>query len=93
MKVTVAYALPDEQFDEPVELHSGATVQDALAAVAQQAPFNTLDLESASVGVFNQLIKDRSHELQEGDRVEIYRQLEVDPMTARQQRAASKRPT
>lgn len=89
MKVTVAYALPDVQFDEPVELPDGASVADALAAVEGQAPFNALDLETVPVGVFNRLVNDRSQQLREGDRVEIYRPLEIDPMTARQQRAAS----
>lgn len=89
MNITVAYALPDVQFDEPVVLPSGASVADALAAVAQQAPFDALDLDAVPVGVFNEVVNDRSYVLREGDRVEIYRPLEIDPMTARQQRAAS----
>ncbi len=91
INITVAYALPDVQYDEPLELESGATVADALAAIAQQPPFNELDLSEAPVGVFNRLVKDRSQALHDGDRVEIYRQLELDPMTARQQRAAVRR--
>jgi len=87
MNITVAYALPDVQFDEPLQLESGATIADALALIAQQPPFSELDLQHAPIGVFNRLIKDRAHVLREGDRVEIYRELEVDPMTARQQRA------
>ena len=88
MQVSVAYALPDVQFDEAIELPDGATVADALAAVANQPPFDALDLEAASVGVFNRLVKNRRQPLTEGDRVEIYRPLEIDPMTARSQRAA-----
>ena len=85
MKITVAYALPDVQFDEPVELPADSTVADALAAVAELEPFAVLDLAALPVGVFNQLVSDRSQVLMEGDRVEIYRPLEIDPMTARQQ--------
>ncbi len=88
MNITVAYALPDVQFDEPVVLPEGASVADALAAVAQQPPFNGLDLASVPVGVFNAVVSDRSQVLREGDRVEIYRPLEIDPMRARQLRAA-----
>jgi len=88
VNITVAYALPDVQFDEPVVLPDGASVADALAAVAQQAPFCDLDLPSVPVGVFNAVVSDRSQVLLEGDRVEIYRPLQIDPMTARQQRAA-----
>lgn len=87
--VTVAYALPDVQFDEPVQLPDGASVADALAAVANQEPFAGLNLATLPVGVFNQLVSDRSQLLAEGDRVEIYRELEIDPMTARHQRAAN----
>jgi len=89
VNITVAYALPDVQFDEPVVLPDGASVADALAAVADQAPFSRLDLKAMPVGVFNEVVSDRSRVLREGDRVEIYRPLEIDPMTARQQRAAS----
>lgn len=91
INITVAYALPDVQYDEPLTLDSGATVADALAAIANQRPFSDLDLSDAPVGVFNRLVKDRSQALHDGDRVEVYRQLEVDPMTARQQRAAVRR--
>jgi len=91
INITVAYALPDVQYDEPVQLESGATVNDALAAVAGQSPFSDIDLENAPVGVFNRLVKDRSQGLRDGDRVEIYRQLELDPMAARKQRAALRR--
>lgn len=91
MWVSVAYALPAVQFDEPVELGAGATVADALLAVAEWEPFVGLDLAALPVGVFNQLVKDRGQLLFEGDRVEIYRPLEVDPMTARAQRAALQR--
>ncbi len=91
MQVTVAYALPDEQFDEPLDLAEGATVADALAAVAQRPPFAALDLAAVPVGVFNRVVKDRSQRLREGDRVEIYRELVLDPISARQQRAAVQR--
>lgn len=85
--IHVAYALPDVQFEEEVGLNEGACVADALAAVADIEPFSTLDLSVLPVGVFNQVVKDRSRKLRDGDRVEIYRELLIDPMTARQQRA------
>ena len=88
MQVSVAYALPDVQFDEAIELPEGATVADALAAVANQPPFEALDLGAASVGVFNRLVRNREQPLTERDRIEIYRPLEIDPMAARSQRAA-----
>lgn len=91
MRVTVAYALPDEQFEEQLELPDGACVADALAAVADLPPFTGLDLSTVPVGVFNQVVSERSHVLEPADRVEIYRPLTVDPMSARQQRAAAQK--
>ena len=88
INITVAYALPEVQYDEPLQLESGARVSDALAAIAQLPPFANLNLAEAPIGVFNQLVKDRSQVLREGDRVEIYRELSLDPMTARKARAA-----
>ncbi len=91
MLVSVAYALPDVQFDVPVELADGATVADALDAVRELEPFAGLDLAAVPVGVFNQVVKDRGQVLHSGDRVEIYRPLVVDPMAARRQRAAAQK--
>jgi len=86
----VAYALPGVRYDAPIEVAAGATIADALDGVSNRPAFDRLDLASAPVGVFNELIKDRAHPLREGDRVEIYRPLEVDPMTARAQRAGNR---
>ncbi len=91
IQVTVAYALPEAQFDVPLELPLGATVADALAAVADQAPFAELDLRTCPVGVFAEPVEDRSRALTPGDRVEIYRELLLDPMAARRERAAAQR--
>ena len=91
MRVTVAYALPEEQYETALELPDTACVADALNGVAGQPPFSELDLEAATVGVFNRVVSDRSRPLREGDRVEIYRDLRLDPMTARKLRADAQR--
>ena len=83
--VEVVYALPDEEFIEELELESGATVRDALNAVADRAPFSTLDLQAADVGIFGKVCAD-TRLLLSGDRVEIYRPLKMDPMAARRAR-------
>ncbi len=85
--VDVVYALPDVQHQVRVELPAGATVADALGAAAEHPPFDTLNLATAAVGVFGDRVE-RDHPLQPGDRVEIYRPLDLDPREARRQRAA-----
>ena len=86
MKVEVVYALPERQALASVRLEEGATVADALSAVAGMAPFSSLDLARVPVGVFGESVG-REAKLHEGDRVEIYRPLLVDPKDARRRRA------
>ena len=90
MRVQVAYALRDIQYLVDLELPAGASVADALAAVAGQAPFSELDLEHADIGVFGDRVA-RDRELEPGDRVDIYRPLATDPREARRQRVRDAR--
>lgn len=85
-EVDVAYALPERQHVVGVRLPDGATVADALAAVAHRPPFSDLDLETVPVGIFGDRVE-RDRRLAPRDRVEIYRPLEVDPREARRRRA------
>lgn len=84
--VEAVYALPEYQYEEQLELVDGACVADALAALAGCEGFADLDLTSVPVGIYGQEVL-RERVLEAGDRLEIYRPLEVDPMTARRQRA------
>lgn len=84
--VEVVYALPRRQHLVSLRLPARATVADALAAVAHQPPFDALDLQQVPVGVFGDRVS-RERVLEQGDRVEVYRPLEVDPREARRRRA------
>lgn len=84
--VEVVYALPGRQHVASLRLPAGATVADALAAVADQAPFSELDLNDVPVGVFGDPVP-RDRVLTDGDRVELYRPLLIDPREARRRRA------
>lgn len=90
MRVEVAYALPDAQYVIELTLPEGATVADALSRVESEPGFVGLDLEQMRIGVYGSVVADRSRRLEDGDRVEIYRPLTVDPMTARRLRANRK---
>ena len=85
MQVEVVYLLPDDQTVAALELIDGATVADALAAVAEIEPFASLALDQLPVGVYGQRV-DRDRVLQSGDRVELYRPLLIDPREARRKR-------
>jgi putative ubiquitin-RnfH superfamily antitoxin RatB of RatAB toxin-antitoxin module len=86
MHVEVIYALRSRQHSVHLELADSATVATALAAIDRIAPFKDLDLDSREVGVFGRLVS-REQALRPGDRIEIYRPLEVDPKEARRRRA------
>ncbi|HTK97938.1 MAG TPA: RnfH family protein [Pseudomonadales bacterium] len=86
--VEVVYAQADVQHVAQLVLPVEATVADALNRVRGLPEFAGANIEEAPVGVFGTLVTDRTQRLNEGDRVEIYRPLTVDPMTARRLRAS-----
>ena len=91
MEVEVAYALPQQQWVQVLDLPQGSRVVDALAAVATLEPFARLDLAQMPVGIFGELVEpDRL--LAPFDRIELYRPLLVSPKEARRQRAAKTQP-
>ena len=87
--VEVVYALAERQWSVHVELPLGSSVAAALTAVATAPGFAALDLTTVPVGIWGQVVSDRARVLRDGDRVEIYRPLRVDPMLARRQREAA----
>lgn len=71
-------------------LESGATVREAIARSGLATPAEADDANPLKVGVWGQL-RPFDHVLRDGDRVEIYRGLLIDPMDARRARHRSQR--
>ena len=69
-----------------LNLNVGATIGEVIQASGVLENFSDLVLEKLNVGIFGhkKLLSDR---VKEGDRVEIYRPLFIDPMQARRKRA------
>ncbi len=88
MRVTVAWALPDEQVVVPVDLPEGATAAEAVRASGLVAQFPDIDLASHGVGIYGRVVS-LGQVLREGDRLEIYRPLQMDPREARRRLAAA----
>jgi len=86
VRVEVVYALPDEQPLIELDLAPGATVTDAVRASGLAERFPEIDPERGRFGIFSRRC-DPGRVLREGDRVEIYRPLQVDPKEARRRRA------
>ena len=82
MQVEVAFALPERQFLATVEVDGGAAVEDAIRLCGVEQRFPEIRFDDLQVGIWGRLVE-RTHALREGDRVEIYRPLEMDPREAR----------
>ena len=92
IRVEVAYARPDAQRLITVMLPEESTALDAIRESGIVTIFPELDLEKQSIGIFSQVIAEPGvHRLRDGDRVEIYRPLEIDPKEARAKRAGTRR--
>jgi uncharacterized protein len=87
IRVEVACALPGRQVGMVLELPAGSSLRQAIEAsgIAQQCP--ELDLARAGFGVFGRAVTP-AQSLRDGDRVEIYRPLLIDPKRWRFERAA-----
>jgi putative ubiquitin-RnfH superfamily antitoxin RatB of RatAB toxin-antitoxin module len=86
IRVEIAYAEPRRQFLRVVELATGATVADAIAASGVAAEL-AIDAARLDAGIWSRPVA-RDTPLADGDRVELYRPLEIDPKEARRRRAA-----
>lgn len=89
MHVEVAYARPDRQRLVTVDLAAGATARDAVHASGLANEFPEIDVERVPLGVFGRACAGDTV-LRAGDRVEIYRPLQVDPKEARRRRAGGR---
>ncbi|HLT14848.1 MAG TPA: RnfH family protein [Marinobacter sp.] len=88
MQVEVAYARPDKQQILQVTVPEGTTALEAVKASGITEVFPEINPDGIDMGVFGKVIKDpANHELQSGDRVELYRPLKIDPKQARLNRA------
>lgn len=86
MKIWLLYSPAPRQVREWVlELAAGATVAQALAACGVFEEFPSLRDTRLVMGIWGRRIS-LGHTLNDSDRLEIYRGLEVDPKVARRER-------
>lgn len=86
MIVTVVYARPGRQIELRVDVSPGVTIGQAIAASGVLALEPQLQTHALDVGVWNRVVR-LEDAAREGDRIEIYRPLQVDPKEARRLRA------
>ncbi len=87
LKVSVAWAWPDDQREIPLELPPPASVRVAIDAACVLVPELAVIVERATAfGVWGK-VRAGDYLLRDGDRVELYRALQADPKDARRAKA------
>lgn len=90
IQVEVVYARPDRQWLIPLTLPEGATVLDAVMQSGLPDEIPDLPPLAGHLGVHGIPVPP-TERLADGDRVEIYRPLTIDPKDARRARAVKGR--
>ncbi len=90
LHIEVVYALSEYAYLIPVDVPPGTTLKQGieLSGILNQCP--NIDLSKNKVGIFSKQ-KELDTGLSNGDRIEIYRPLKVDPKEARRKRAGKTR--
>ncbi len=87
MTIELAYALLEQQALLKFDIEKGSTVRQAIEQSGILRQFPNIDLTQDKVGVFSKVCK-LDRELAQGDRVEIYHSLLIDPKQRRREKAA-----
>lgn len=90
LRVSVVYLTPELAFRRLLALPSPSTVGEAIEASGVRRQVPELAGRELEVGVFGQR-RTLVDTVRDGDRVEIYRPLTIDPKEARRVRAAVRR--
>jgi hypothetical protein len=88
ISVEVAFALPDVQVLVTVSMEAGASVADAVQQSGIPERFPERRLDALQTGIWGRPVE-RSCRISDGDRVELYRPLQLDPREARRRLAES----
>lgn len=91
IRATVVYASEQRQWAVGVELEPGATVQVAIERSGLLEALPQLRSQPLEVGIFHRRCG-MDAPVRDGDRIEIYRPLQIDPKEARRLRAAARKP-
>lgn len=86
ISITVSYATPQKQVEIPLSVDESCTVELAIQRSKIMEQFSEIKLANSVVGIFSQRVKLDAN-LQDGDRIEIYRPLTIDPKELRRLKA------
>lgn len=86
LAVEVVLATADKQVLLALDVDVGSSVADVIAASGIESRFPDLAVGEMPVGIWGTCVP-RDTAVRQGDRIELYRPLEIDPREARRQRA------
>jgi len=86
INIEVVFGLPGAQKLVPLRVDSAITVEDAILESGIAEEFPEQDIHSCKTGIWGRVVQ-KNQSLREGDRIEIYRSLIIDPRDARRQLA------
>ena len=86
MKVQVVYVNDSSECVINLDVAEGSSVKDAIINSGILKKYSEISLAKCQVGIFGE-VAPHDQLLIQGDRVEIYRSLKMDPMEARRLRA------
>jgi len=86
LSIEVVLATPERQVLLTVNVEAGASVADVVVSSGIESHFPGLAVADMTVGIWGKPVS-RDSAVNAGDRVELYRPLEIDPREARRQRA------
>lgn len=87
IQIEVVYASPERQYLVTLKLPAGSKANVAIAESGFLKKFPEIDLRRQKIGIYGRIVT-ADHVLEDGQRLEIYRQLIRDPKQARRERAA-----
>ena len=90
IKVEIVFALAQKQSLQTVLVDAGASVADVIEKSELASAFADQNLAEMACGIWGREVA-RHHAVKDGDRIELYRPLELDPREARRQLALSGR--
>ncbi len=89
ISIEVVYGLANKQKLIKLTVDQGTTVRQGAELSGLDKEFPELDIAESKLGIFGKAVRSPDAEpLKQGDRIEIYRPLIIDPKAARANRAA-----
>jgi len=87
--IEIVAALDEKHFMKRFQISKGTTVKQAIELSMIKEFYSKIDYSALKIGIYGKIISPEN-ELQQGDRIEIYRPLAVDPKEKRKLKTRSK---